>query len=85
MYDNFSLSVENIQMLVALANENWRDELTKSASPMFILSPSMIQVNLGVCKWKKDPGFPLCKIKSASTSLVRELKVLSRKVTKSAF
>ena len=48
MYDNFSLSVENIQMLVALANENWRDELTKSASPMFILSPTMIQVNLGV-------------------------------------
>ena len=63
MYDNFSLSVENIQMLVALANENWRDELTKSASPMFILSPTTIQVNLGVCKWKKDPDFPLFKIK----------------------
>ena len=63
MYDNFSLSVENIQMLVALANENWRDELTKSASPMFILSPTTIHVNLGVCKTKKDPDFPLCKIK----------------------
>ena len=62
-YDNFSLSVENIQMLVALANENWREELEKEASPMFILSPTSIQVTLEVSKFgKKDPELPLCKI-----------------------
>ena len=63
MYDNFSLSMENMQMLVALANESWRDELEKATSPLFILSPTTVKVNVQVCKTRKDPQYPICKIK----------------------
>ena len=55
--------MENMQMLVALANESWRDELEKATSPLFILSPTTVKVNVQVCKTRKDPQYPICKIK----------------------
>ena len=63
MYDNFSMKMENLQMLVALANENWRGELEKPSSPMFILSPTTINVTLQVCKNKKLEEYPWFKIR----------------------
>ena len=63
MYDNFSMKMENLQMLVALANENWRGELEKPSSSMFILSPTTINVDLQVCKNKKLEEYPWFKIR----------------------
>ena len=63
MYDNFSMKMENLQMLVALANEHWRGELEKPSSPMFILSPTTINVTLQVCKNKKLEEYPWFKIR----------------------
>ena len=50
-------------MLVALANENWRGELEKPSSPMFILSPTTINVTLQVCMYRKMEEFPWFKIR----------------------
>ena len=50
-------------MLVALANENWRGELEKPSSPMFILSPTTINVNLQVCMNRTMEEFPWFKIR----------------------
>ena len=50
-------------MLVALANENWRGELEKPSSPMFILSPTTINVTLQVCMNRKLEEFPWFKIR----------------------
>ena len=63
MYDNFSLKMENFQMLVAMPSENWRGELEKTSSPMFILSPTTIDVTLQVCVNRKLEGYPWFKIK----------------------
>ena len=63
MYDNFSMKMENLQMLVALANENWRGELEKPSSPMFILSPTTINVTLQVCMNKTLEEYPWFKIR----------------------
>ena len=63
MYDNFTMKMENLQMLVALANENWRGELEKPSSPMCILSPTTINVTLQVCKNKKLEEYPWFKIR----------------------
>merc|ERR1712062_1798 len=34
-YDKFDMRLENIQILVALPNENWRQELDQKKSPLF--------------------------------------------------
>ena len=62
IYDNFNLTMEKMQMLVALPNENWRSEVSKSHSPLFILSPTTVQVTVQVCLVKNDPELPICKV-----------------------
>lgn len=62
-YDNFNMSMSNIQMLVALPNENWRLELDKKSSPLFLLSPTTVEVTLSLCVVKNDPELPICKVK----------------------
>jgi vacuolar protein sorting-associated protein 13A/C len=61
-YDKFNLCMENMQMLVAMPNENWRCELDKNASPLFLLKPTTVQVGVQFCLVKNDPELPLVKI-----------------------
>ncbi len=62
-YDSFDMQVSNMQMLVALPSEHWRNEINKDTSPLFLLSPTTVQVGLQVCLVKNDPELPVCKIK----------------------
>ena len=54
--------MENIQILVALPNENWRGELIKKTSPLFLLSPTTVHVSMQLCMKKDDPELPICKV-----------------------
>ena len=54
--------MENIQILVALPNENWRGELIKKTSPLFLLSPTTVHVSMQICMKKDDPELPICKV-----------------------
>ena len=63
IYEKYNLTMENMQILVALPNENWRPELTKKSSPLFLLSPTTVQVSMQLCMVKNDPELPICKIK----------------------
>ena len=49
-------------MLVSLPNENWRSEIGKKSSPLFLLKPTSIKVLLQYCLITNDPELPLCKI-----------------------
>jgi hypothetical protein len=51
------------QVLVSLPNENWRTEIGKRSSPLFLLRPTTIKVQLEHCLITNDPELPLCKIK----------------------
>ena len=62
IYEKYNLTLENVQVLVALPNENWRSELTKKSSPLFLLSPTTVQVSMQLCMKKDDPELPLCKV-----------------------
>ena len=62
VYDKFDVCLKNFQMLVALPNEPWRDEMDKTASPLFLLKPTSINVELHHCLMKKDPKLPLFKV-----------------------
>ena len=69
VYDKFDVSLTNVQMLVALSNEPWRDEMSKKASPLFLLKPTTIDVVLEHCLMKKDPALPRFKVKGHLKSL----------------
>ncbi len=61
-YDKFNVCMENMQMLVALPNEDWRREVNVKSSPLFLLKPTTVQVTLQYCLVKNDPELPVCKI-----------------------
>ena len=62
IYEKYNLTMENIQILVALPNENWRGELIKKTSPLFLLSPTTVHVSMQICMKKDDPELPICKV-----------------------
>ena len=69
VYDKFDVSLNNVQMLVALSNEPWREEMGKKDSPLFLLKPTTIDVVLEHCLMKKDPALPRFKVKGHLKSL----------------
>ena len=68
-YDNFSISLENMQLIVALAGEGWRSHISKDESPLFILNPTSLRVVLQYCLIKNDPDMPLTKVKGSLDSI----------------
>ena len=62
-YEKFKLTLRNMQILVALPNEHWRKELNQIQSPLFLLSPTTVEVTLHKCLLKDDPTMPHIKIK----------------------
>ena len=61
IYDKFNVSLENLQMLVALPNEPWRMHLHSKASPLFLLKPTTIAVLLQYCFVRRS-DIPLYKV-----------------------
>ena len=68
-YDNFSVSLENMQLIVALAGEDWRSHVSKVKSPLFILNPTSLRVVFQYCLIKNDPDMPLAKVKGSLESI----------------
>ena len=57
-----NLFVFSSQVLVSLPNENWRSEIGKRSSPLFLLKPTTIKVVFQFCLITNDPELPLVKI-----------------------
>jgi vacuolar protein sorting-associated protein 13A/C len=68
-YDKFSVSLENMQVIVALPNENWRTHVEKDSSPLFLLKPTSLKVTLHQCLIRNDPDMPLTKLKGSLASV----------------
>ena len=44
-YDRFDLRLENLQVMVVLPGERWREERGRTESPLFLLKPMTLQVD----------------------------------------
>ncbi len=64
-YDKFNVSLENMQLIVALPNEEWRTHLDKEKSSLFLLKPTSLKVMVHYCLIKSDPEMPLVKVKGS--------------------
>ena len=49
------MSLKNVQLLVALKGERWDNEMTRHDSPLFLLTPTTLNVELGVCLVQTNP------------------------------
>ncbi len=64
-YDKFNVSLENMQLVVALPNEEWRTHLDRETSTLFLLKPTYLRVLLHYCIIEDDPEMPLVKVKGS--------------------
>ena len=69
-YDKFNISLENMQLLVALPQEDWRHHVTKSVSPLFLLKPTSLNISFQYCLIKHDPEMPLTKVGGSLEEIV---------------
>ena len=61
-YDKFTVTLDNMQVIVSLPNEDWRAHLERETSPLFLLKPTSLTVNMAFCLIKNDPDMPVSKI-----------------------
>ncbi|XP_069674534.1 intermembrane lipid transfer protein Vps13 isoform X2 [Periplaneta americana] len=62
-YDRFRLNLEQMQILIALKTENWQDVLTSNqVTPMHLLQPTNLTIQLDKCLFTDDPRLPKLKI-----------------------
>ncbi|TRY69082.1 hypothetical protein TCAL_09656 [Tigriopus californicus] len=64
-YDKFIVTLEDMQVIVALPHEEWRAHVDRESSPLFLLKPTSLEVVFQYCLIKKDPEMPLTKIKGS--------------------
>ena len=68
-YDKFSVSLDDMQVLVAMPLENWSEHVGRKSSPMFLLKPTSLKVTLQHCLIKNDPEMPLSKLGGSLESI----------------
>ncbi|XP_031777535.1 vacuolar protein sorting-associated protein 13 isoform X3 [Nasonia vitripennis] len=61
-YDRFVLKIVNFQALISLANEDWRDALTNTVSPIKVLQPTTLEVQFHKCLIADDPLLPKTRL-----------------------
>ena len=71
-YDKFDLRLENLQVMVVLPGERWREERGRTESPLFLLKPLTLKVDLDVCMKRNLPDYPFCKA-SLKVKLIKSL------------
>uniref|UniRef100_A0A224XG50 Putative vacuolar protein n=1 Tax=Panstrongylus lignarius TaxID=156445 RepID=A0A224XG50_9HEMI len=64
-YDNFTLTLTNIQVLFALAGENWEGIITNN--DLYFLKPTTLTLNIGKCIIPDDPRIPKIKLHGAGS------------------
>ncbi|KAL7290198.1 hypothetical protein TKK_0015907 [Trichogramma kaykai] len=61
-YDKFVLKIVNFQALISLSNEDWRDALTSTASPIKVLQPTSLEIQFHKCLITDDPLLPKTRL-----------------------
>lgn len=64
-YDKFIVTLEDMQVIVALPHEEWRAHVDRETSPLFLLKPTSLEVVFQYCLIKKDPEMPLTKVRGS--------------------
>ncbi|XP_052785478.1 intermembrane lipid transfer protein VPS13A-like [Mya arenaria] len=62
-YDKFNISLDNIQLLMVHANEDWQAIRRLKDSPTHILCPISLNILLEKCMFDKDPRMARMKVK----------------------
>ncbi|WAR29642.1 VP13A-like protein [Mya arenaria] len=62
-YDKFNISLDNIQLLMVHANEDWQAIRRLKDSPTHILCPISLNILLEKCMFDKDPRMAKMKVK----------------------
>ena len=68
-YDKFSVSLDDMQVLVAMPHEDWSTHVGRKRSPMFLLKPTSLKITLQHCLIKNDPDMPLSKLSGSLESI----------------
>ena len=68
-YDKFSVSLDDMQVLVAMPHEDWSAHVGRKKSPMFLLKPTSLKITLQHCLIKNDPDMPLSKLSGSLESI----------------
>jgi vacuolar protein sorting-associated protein 13A/C len=62
-YDKFQLEIQDIQVLVANADEDWEEAINMSrGSEMHILEPTFVKLSAQLSVITDDPRLPKCKV-----------------------
>ncbi|XP_073984515.1 vacuolar protein sorting 13C isoform X2 [Rhodnius prolixus] len=64
-YDNFSLTLTDIQVLYALVGENWEGVITND--DLYFLKPTTLTLNIGKCIIPDDPRLPKIKLQGTGS------------------
>ncbi|XP_058806498.1 intermembrane lipid transfer protein Vps13 isoform X2 [Phymastichus coffea] len=61
-YDKFVLKIVNFQALISMPNEDWRDALTNTISPIKVLQPTTLEIQFHKCLVTDDPLLPKTRL-----------------------
>ncbi|ESO95114.1 hypothetical protein LOTGIDRAFT_160876 [Lottia gigantea] len=61
-YDKFNITLERIQLLYIEPDDNWQKARDAGISPLHLLDPMSIIIELHKCMFDKDPNMPKMKI-----------------------
>ena len=61
-YDQFSIHLHNMELLMAQQGEDWRSEMTNRDSKLFLLKPINMDLTFKMCLIANDPDFPVYKL-----------------------
>ena len=67
-YDQFSIHLHNMELLMALQGEDWRKEMKKRDSKLFLLKPINMDLTFKMCLIANDPDFPVYKLSGSLPS-----------------
>ena len=78
-YDQFDIDLEDIELVVSVAGESWREALKLSGSPQHLVRPISLSVCVKKCLITDDPRLPVVKVDAAISKL--SFSVSGRRVT----
>ena len=80
-YDQFSIHLHNMELLMAQQGEDWRQEMTNRDSKLFLLKPINMDLTFKMCLIANDPDFPVYKLcgslPSGISVIIEEKRLLS--------
>ncbi|XP_037079411.1 vacuolar protein sorting-associated protein 13-like [Pollicipes pollicipes] len=68
-YDQFDIELQDIEMVLAVRGESWREALALSGSPLHLVRPISLAICLKKCLITDDPRLPVVKVDASIAKL----------------